>query len=151
MNLMSPPIDGMASDKLSQSLPGERCHNQTLHLPLQPLSLSFSLCTPFTSFHPSIKNLPLKNSFTMLELTLTFFYNSDFILVVLFMTPIKSIDNIRRTIEIRHVDVTIYFYWLDILFTYLTTNIWEHGNMWLETWKCNKSLSIWLIFSVGTV
>lgn len=37
MNLMSPPIDGMASDKLSQSPPGEHCHSHTLHLPLQPL------------------------------------------------------------------------------------------------------------------
>lgn len=32
MNLMSPSIDGMASDKLSQSPPGERCHSHTLHL-----------------------------------------------------------------------------------------------------------------------
>lgn len=36
---MSPPIDGMASDKLSQSPPGEQCHSHTLHLPLQPLPL----------------------------------------------------------------------------------------------------------------
>lgn len=45
MNLMSPPIDGMASDKLSQSPPGEHCHSHTLHLTLQPsqLLLSFFL------------------------------------------------------------------------------------------------------------
>lgn len=46
MNLMSPPIDGMASDKLSQSPPGELCHSHTLHLPLQPLPSQFlsSIC-----------------------------------------------------------------------------------------------------------
>ena len=54
MNLMSPPIDGMASDKLSQSPPGEQCHSHTLHLPLQPLPLLL-----LSSFFK--KNLPVTN------------------------------------------------------------------------------------------
>ena len=56
---MSPPIDGMASDKLSQSSPGERCHSHTLHLPLQPLPplprSVLSLWHSFTSLYPSIR------------------------------------------------------------------------------------------------
>lgn len=46
MNLMSPPIDGMASDKLSQGPPGEHCHSHTLHLTLQllPFILLSGIC-----------------------------------------------------------------------------------------------------------
>lgn len=46
MNLMSTPIDGMASDKLSQSPPGEQCHSHTLHLTLQllPFILLSGIC-----------------------------------------------------------------------------------------------------------
>lgn len=42
MNLMSTPIDGMASDKLSHSPPGEHCHGHTLHLTLQLLPFILS-------------------------------------------------------------------------------------------------------------
>lgn len=42
MNLMSPPIDGMASDKQSQSSPGDYCHSHSLHLSVAfVLSISF--------------------------------------------------------------------------------------------------------------
>lgn len=43
---MSTPTDGMASDKLSQSPPGEHCHSHTLHLPLQllPFILPSGIC-----------------------------------------------------------------------------------------------------------
>lgn len=46
MNLMSPPIDGMAPDKLSQGPPGEHCHSHTLHLTLQllPFILLSGIC-----------------------------------------------------------------------------------------------------------
>lgn len=73
MNLMSTPTDGMASDKLSQSPPGEHCHSHTLHLPLQllPFILPSGICLPTKKKNPL--GFRCLDSFLLIFFVSTFF------------------------------------------------------------------------------